>query len=204
MRYHKYKDYNQYVEKQTRWNKIKEDWVWVWDGTIKSVAEDYGDDPAPKFILCHGTRGGWEQKYFKECYPDAEVLGTEISETATKYEMTIQQDFTKPVEGWIGRADIVYSNSIDHTIDIHTTLQTWREQLSEDGTMYLEIGNQVWGGRPSESDPLAITEEEFSECLYANRLKIELWWETEALKHRPRSSDKETVVTSKVFALKPY
>lgn len=204
MRYHKYKDYEDYVSQQTKYNKRKEDWIWVWDETIKAVAEDYGDDPAPKFILCHGTRGGWEQKYFKECYPDAEVLGTEISETATKYEMTIQHDFTKPIEGWVGKADIVYSNSIDHTIDIHTTLQTWRDQLSEDGTMYLELGDQCWGGSPSESDPLGIREDEFNECLYANRLKIEFYWKTEALKHRPRSGDQEHIVKSKVFALKPY
>lgn len=204
MKYHTYDSYEEYVRKQTKFNKRKEDWIWVWDGTIRAIAEDYGDDPAPSFILCHGTRGGWEQRYFKENYPDAEVIGTEISTTADKYDMTVRHDFSLPKEEWIGKADIVYSNSIDHSINLNKTLQTWREQLSENGVLYIEVGDQVWGGNPSASDPLSVLEDEFNECLYANRLKVDLYWKTEALKHRPRSGDQETNVMAKVFVCTPY
>ena len=31
----------------------------------------------------------------------------------------------------IGKADIVYSNSFDHTIDPTSTIQTWRDQLNK-------------------------------------------------------------------------
>lgn len=205
MKYHYYKDYEDYVNKQTKYNKRKEEWIWVWDETIRLICQDYNDiHGAPAKILCHGTRGGWEQKYFKDNFPDAEILGTEISDTASKYDMTIQHDFSLPLEDWIGQADIVYSNSIDHSINIHKTLQTWRDQLSENGVMYLEVGDQVWFGEPSESDPLSISEEQFNEVLYINRLKIELFWKTEALKHRPTAKNQDRIVTSKVFVLTKY
>lgn len=204
MKYHQYKNYEDYVFKQTKYNKRKEDWIWVWEETINRICEDYGDDAS--FILCHGTRNGAEQRYFKNNFPNAEVIGTEISDTATSYEMTVQHDFMIQNEEWVGKADIVYSNSIDHTTDIHKTLQVWKDQLSENGTLYIEVGHQVWGGTPSSSDPLSITEEEFNEVIYANRLKIELWWDTEALHHRPRSpvSSEEFTARARVFALTPY
>ena len=114
MRVYEYKDYDDYVEAQTWTNKEKLTWRYVKPHTIKRICEH---KPYPAFIICHGTRNGTEQKYFKDNYPNAYVIGTEISETATQFPMTLHHDFTFPIEKWIGKADIVYSNSFDHTID---------------------------------------------------------------------------------------
>ena len=47
-----------------------------------------------KFGLCHGTRTGKEQEWFRK-YLSCDVVGTEISETATQFPFTIQWDFHK-------------------------------------------------------------------------------------------------------------
>src|SRR5262249_50645007 len=45
-------------------------------------------------VLCHGTRNGAEQRWFRHHLPGAAlVLGTEIADTAIQFPDTIQWDF---------------------------------------------------------------------------------------------------------------
>lgn len=151
-----YRSYGEYVAKQTEHNRRKISSVWAHPQTIREICEDYGDAGR---ILCHGTRNGAEQKMFLDHYPRAEVLGTEISETAREFPRTCQWDFHEPREEWLGRWDIVYSNSFDHSIDPLGALRTWRDQLSDEpGCLYLELSLH---GEASEVDPLSLSEEEF-------------------------------------------
>ena len=148
MKIYKYKNYAQYVEEQTKANKIKLGWTYVKRPVIDSICSNYSSlrtedgvvksNEDPSFIICHGTRKGTEQKLFKINYPNAEIIGTEISDTATLFRMTIQHDFTIPIEEWIGKADIVYSNSFDHTID---PVEVW-DMIIENG---LEIETKLKG-----------------------------------------------------------
>jgi hypothetical protein len=135
MKIYKYKDYNEYVEAQTITNKKKINWVYVKKETVKKISED---KKTAENIICHGTRNGAEQKYFLELFPDAYIIGTEISDTASDFPMTIQHDFTIQKKEWVGKFDIVYSNSFDHSIDPEKTIKTWTEQLSDNGKLYLE------------------------------------------------------------------
>tara|TARA_Y100001963_G_scaffold155802_1_gene247870 strand:+ start:8035 stop:8613 length:579 start_codon:yes stop_codon:yes gene_type:complete len=154
MKVYPYKDYKEYVDIQTKINKEKLSWVYVYKETIQKICNVR---PKAKRILCHGTRNGAEQKMFMDilgCY----AIGSEISDNAYQFEHTIQWDFTEPREEWINSFDIVYSNSFDHTIDPYKTLQTWKEQLKDDGMLCIEYSeNQSVG---SEADPLDATNKE--------------------------------------------
>lgn len=159
IRYHKYRNYEEYVEAQTEANVRKNHKKWVQEPTIKLIHSIYSG--TPNFILCHGTRNGEEQRLFKKYYPEAVVLGTEISETALNFEMTIHHDFMKPIPDYIGHCDIVYSNSLDHCTDVHQTLQTWKEQVKEGGTLFIEFGRHIFHETTScASDPLTLTEKD--------------------------------------------
>jgi len=155
MRIYPYDDYQDYVNAQTHFNKLKIDWVYVTRATVRAIAKDKKEASS---IICHGTRSGAEQKYFKECFPDAYVIGTEISETASEFPMTVQHDFTKPEEDWVGQFDIVYSNSFDHSIKPLDTLETWRDQLTTNGRLYLEYAEKR--SVCKRADPLMATEVE--------------------------------------------
>ena len=167
MKIYEYKDYNEYVEAQTRANKIKLTWVYVRNNTITKISNN---KKSAKNIICHGTRNGAEQKMFLQHFPEAYIIGTEISETATQFPMTIQHDFAIPKEEWIGKFDIVYSNSFDHSIDPEKTIKTWSDQISDDGKLYLEYSEMLSVCEPS--DPLQATSNEIKE-LIEKYLKIE-------------------------------
>ena len=157
MQIYQYKDYDHYVESQIKTNKAKTGRVWVRFKTINLI---YRKQPFVSSVICHGTRGGVEQRYFKTLYPYSQVIGTEISDNATEYEMTVEWDFNKQNPNWVEKYDIVYSNSVDHSIDPVATLKTWSEQLSPHGRMYIEYSENMSHEGGSEGDPLDATNEE--------------------------------------------
>lgn len=157
MKVYEYKNYDHYVEEQTKANKLKLKWVYVKKNTIREIFE-IAKDRNVKRIMCHGTRNGAEQKMFKSFFPDAEVLGTEISNTAHMFPMTTQWDFAEPYDEWIGNQDIVYSNAFDHSYDPKKTIETWRDQLSNTGILFLEYSEQQSVCEPN--DPLDATLDE--------------------------------------------
>lgn len=154
MKIYTYQDYQDYVSAQTEANRAKLDLVYVRKATIKAIVKRR---PQCQSVLCHGTRNGAEQRMFLELLPGARVLGTEISDTADQFEHTVQWDFQVPRPEWVGAWDIVYSNSFDHSQDPVRALETWRDQLSAQGDLFLEHSPH---GRSRRWDPLEITAEE--------------------------------------------
>lgn len=160
MKIYKYKNYKEYVEWQTIGNKLKIENIYVKEKTIKKIFED---KKIAENILCHGTRNGAEQRYFKKYFPNSYIIGTEISNTALHFPMTIQHDFTIPKKEWIEKFDIVYSNSFDHSINPEKTIRTWKDQLSSTGKLYLEYREVIGGNKLI--DPLSATEEEVANLI---------------------------------------
>ena len=147
---YKYKDYESYKEAQNRAYIRKKANVFVDKNEVDILICDYifkfflNGYPKDKEInvLCHGVRNGREVTLFSEAlfdrgYEQTKVIGTEIGDKSSKkLELEgeiIEWDFHKVKEEWIGNIDIIYSNSFDHTIDPYKTLQTWKEQLKDDG-----------------------------------------------------------------------
>lgn len=134
MKQHAYPSYSDYRSAQVAANRRKLRSVWALEENIRFLAELIA--PA-EFGICHGTRNGAEQRWFAEsleCY----VMGTEISDTANQYPATLEWDFHEPRSEWIGAADFVYSNALDHAFNPERALSTWAEQLKYGGYLLIE------------------------------------------------------------------
>lgn len=171
MKLYQYESYDEYVKVQERANKAKIRNVWVNESTINNIHRDYGG--SAQTILCHGTRNAAEQNFFKRFYPFAEIVGTEISSTASQFPMTVQWDFSEEKKEWKEKFDIVYSNSFDHSYDPIKTLLAWKGQVSKKGKLYLEHGYSPLDNKSKDTDPLEIASEELVEMLEHHGLEIE-------------------------------
>lgn len=170
MKVWEYKSYEEYVEKQTYYNKQKINWVYVKDHAIATVCDNH--PYVPNKILCHGTRNGAELSLFAKKVGIVldTLIGTEISDTAEQFKNTVQWDFAIPKREWIGVFDIVYSNSFDHSYDPKKTLETWRDQLNSDGRLYLDYSER-WSVC-QESDPVDATLEEVITLMTETGLEV--------------------------------
>jgi hypothetical protein len=99
MKIHNYLSDDDYRLAQERANLRKISKVWVRESTIDAIVARV---PAATGVICHGTRNGAEQQFFAARYPGAEIIGTEIAKTATRFPMTVQWDFRKPNPNWSG------------------------------------------------------------------------------------------------------
>ena len=160
MKIYEYENYDEYVAMQSEANKLKLDWVYVRPIPIKTIVKHFVEKRGrgAESVLCHGTRNGAEQKLFKGHFPDAFIVGSEISDTAEQFPMTVQHDFSKVRDEWVGRFDIVYSNAFDHSIKPVETIEVWREQLCECGILYVEYSQLR--SESSKYDPLDATNKE--------------------------------------------
>lgn len=146
-------DYDRYRAVQEAGNKRKLQHVWVVEENVRKLS-DYIREVVgtPRFGLCHGTRRGMEQAWFRK-YLDCEVLGTEISETAEDFPYTIQWDFHEVKEEWLDAVDFIYSNSFDHSYDPEKCLNAWMSCVREGGVCILEHGEAHGPEGTSELDP---------------------------------------------------
>lgn len=134
-------DYKQYRRIQEDGNKRKLDWVAVLEPNIEFLSNYIiARMPDPKFGICHGTRRGKEQEWFRK-YLGCKVIGTEISETATQFPHTIQWDFHEVKPEWLDAVDFIYSNSFDHTYDPEKCLSAWMSCLKKGGLCLLEYSS---------------------------------------------------------------
>lgn len=165
MKVYNYKNYEEYVDAQVSANKHKLNQIWVKEDTIATIASK---KQIVSNILCHGTRNGAEQKMFQTHFPAANIIGTEISNTATQFSNTIQHDFHEVNNDWINLFDIVYSNSWDHSYDPDKSLEAWKDQLNDDGYLCIEFANVS----PKPSDPFFATDEDILKLFNAHGLDL--------------------------------
>jgi hypothetical protein len=107
--------------------------------------------PNIKFGICHGTRRGKEQEWFRK-YLSCEVIGTEISETATEFPNTIRWDYHDVKPEWIDSVDFIYSNSFDHSYDPEKCLLSWMSCIRDGGFCIIEHSSM---NEPSGASVLA-------------------------------------------------
>lgn len=133
-------DYERYKKVQEDGNKKKIDNVWVLEENIEFLSSYLNKHLGTiSHGVCHGTRRGVEQKWFKKYLKgDADVIGTEISETATDFEDTIQWDFHEVKPEWNEHFDFVYSNSFDHSYDPEKCINAWMSCVKKGGFGIIE------------------------------------------------------------------
>ena len=145
--------FDKYRDIQVYHNKRKLDRIWADEKTL-GVISDYIMTHGGKIKagICHGTRGGFEQTVLSRLLK-CPVIGTEISDTAIRFPQTVQWDFHEPNIKWIGAFSVVYSNSLDQAFDPKKALETWVEQLTEDGLLFIEHTMSHSASGASEMDP---------------------------------------------------
>lgn len=144
-------DYEKYQQIQIAGNKQKIENVWVLEENISFLSEYINKNIANvEFGLCHGTRRGKEQEWFRK-YLNCDVIGTEISDTAEQFPYTIQWDFHKVKPEWIDAKNFIYSNSFDHSYDPQKCLNAWMSCIKKDGICILEHTSEH--ERATELDP---------------------------------------------------
>jgi len=158
---HEYKDYDEYVRLQREENEKKRGWINVTSENIEAMS-DYivATSGQPHFGLCHGTRYGREQQYFKK-YLNCKVLGTDICEKAGDSPNTIKWDFHNVKPEWIDNVDFIYSNSWDHSYAPEKCLNAWMKCVKIGHLCILEY---TWMHQPestSPSDPFGVDLELF-------------------------------------------
>jgi len=177
MKLHKYKNYEEYRKVQEAGNIQKIKCQWAQENEIKSLANYIKKQlPNAKFGICHGTRRGNEQKWFREAL-GIDVIGTEISKTATDFPHTIQWDFHEVKPEWVNNVDFIYSNTFDHSFDPPNCLDRWMSCIKkQDGFCIIEWTKTGHGDRWSnELDPFGASLEELEQLIkikYAIKEKI--------------------------------
>lgn len=146
-------DYERYRRTQEEGNHSKIQNVWVLKENIEYLAMYIRRNVlTPTFGICHGTRRGNEQKWFRE-FLGCEVIGTEISDTAESFPHTIQWDFHEVRPEWLRAADFIYSNSFDHSYDPKKCLNNWISCLKPKGICIVEHTTLHGPANTSELDP---------------------------------------------------
>ena len=155
---HKYKNYEEYKDTQIFFNKQKINKVWADENTLKIVSNFLKENIKSEKIkgLCHGSRNGFEQKCFINEIPNAEVIGTDISETANDYDNSIVHDFHDEKKEWIENFDFVYSNSLDQSYDPEKALNTWINQVKKDRYVIIEHSDQHGVISSGKMDPFGV------------------------------------------------
>ena len=148
---HKFPNYDQYLEVQTRANEEKLNNVWVTKASIDVVAATVQRFVADvQFGICHGARNGWEV-YALRSLLGIEIIGTDISRTATRFEHLVQWDFHEVKPEWLNAVDFIYSNSLDHSFDPAGCLRQWMRCIKKSGVCLLHWSPDH--GRDIESPP---------------------------------------------------
>lgn len=139
MKYIKHKSYEEYKSIQEHTNKAKIHNRWVHPSNVEDIKKYCTENNIEvENVLCHGTRNGAELNYFKSNFQGIHIQGTDISSTAINYPDTIQWDFHDRKEEWVGKYDIIFTNSWDHAYDFDKALSTWMECLSPNGRLFLD------------------------------------------------------------------
>jgi hypothetical protein len=130
---YEYNSYDEYKTAQISGNKRTINAQWVIEEEIHEASIILLKKVKNiEFGICHGARQGNEQAWFSR-YLGAEVLGTDISTTATDFPNTIEWDFHDVKPEWVGNVDFIYSNALDHSYDPEMCLRQWMNCLKPGG-----------------------------------------------------------------------
>jgi len=159
--------------------------------------------------ICHGARDGLEVREFQRVFPTAAFFGTDLFPYSSRIERdkcfkkkhpVIAHDFSEVSEEWVGKFDLVYSNSLDHARDPVKAMNTWIGQLNQNGYLFLvwdkayvlAKGGDCFGASLYEYMELANQVGVLHDLLYVSILHIP--WEICKRKRETRRRGTEAVV----------
>ena len=168
MKLHKFRSYRQYRRVQIKKNKNAIDRNYAIPEVMEAVAVYVKENlPNATFGICHGAKNGLEVNALRDRL-EINVIGTDISPTAKKFDHMIQWDFHEVKDEWRGRTDFIYSNTLDHSIDPVMCLDRWAETLRDGGLCILEWSPWHGEGHSTPDDPFGASLEEYRKLLSKN------------------------------------
>ena len=129
--------YAEYRATQIKHNKRKLSHVWADVTTLSRVVDDLRSHGLGATGICHGARNGFEVTWLRE-HLGGDIIGTDISETATEFPHMCVWDFHDDNPDWLGQFDFVYTNSLDQAMDPARALNAWAKQITPRGRIYIE------------------------------------------------------------------
>jgi|TARA_B100000780_G_scaffold274919_1_gene240682 uncharacterized protein YeeX (DUF496 family) len=155
---YQYKNYDEYKETQIFYNKKKINHIWADEETLNIISNFIKENINKENIngLCHGSRNGFEQEFFNNNIKNAKVVGTDISETASKFKNSVVWDFHKINDRWLGNFDFIYTNSLDQSYDPKLALTTWLGQININGYIIIEHSDQHGVRSSGKMDPFGV------------------------------------------------
>lgn len=144
--------YAEYRATQIKHNKRKLGNVWADATTLSKIVDDLRIHGLGATGICHGARNGFEVTWLRE-HLDGEVIGTDISETATEFPHMYIWDFHDDNPDWLGQFDFVYTNSLDQAMEPARALNAWAKQITPRGRIYIEHTMAHSAGSANEMDP---------------------------------------------------
>lgn len=165
MNLHKYSSLDEYTKLQTAGNKQKLVVSWARQQDIEAIVNYiHWAEGVFEFGICHGTRQGKEQAWFRKLL-GIDVIGTEISDTATQFPHTIQWDFHYVKQEWLDTVDFIYSNSLDHSHSPEECLNAWMSCLRPGGLCFVEWSKDHGADHVNHLDCFGASVEEMREFL---------------------------------------
>ena len=117
------------------------------------VSEQTGSVAAANSLLLRALLDrGVEVDFFSKHF-GCEIIGTDISETASQFSHMVQWDFHEENPDWIGKFDFVYTNSLDQAFDPEKALGAWARQLTPTGLIFIEHTKWHAADAAGEMDP---------------------------------------------------
>lgn len=204
---HEYTSYEEYRAIQIQHNKRKIDRVWADEETLGLVASRVNAHfkNASKnslFGLCHGSRNGFEQRVLAEKIDNIQqIIGTDISDTATNFPNSVEWDFHDINEEWVNRCHMIYTNSLDQSWKPQQALSTWLDQLVEGGLLFLEHTDAHTAQGASAMDPFGAEPQIMPYLLaewFGHKIAIDFEETSKTVRHK-QSSGEEVDLTFKVW-----
>ena len=127
--------YGQYRDTQIRHNKRKLKNIWADEATLAAIVDDLRAHGLGETGICHGARNGFEVTWLRE-HLGGEVIGTDISETATQFPHMHIWDFHDDNPDWEERFEFVYTNSLDQAMEPSRALNAWAADRSAGPNIY--------------------------------------------------------------------
>ena len=144
--------YEEYCATQIKYNKLKLGQVWADQITLSAVVDDLQAQGLGRSGICHGARNGFEVAWFRE-HLGGEIIGTDISETATQFPHMEVWDFHHDNPDWEAKFDFVYTNSLDQAMEPARALRAWARQIASAGRIYIEHTMAHSASHAGEMDP---------------------------------------------------
>ena len=144
-----YEEYRAAQIKGNRWHQENRTETWADPRTLSAIADDLEAHGLGMTGCCHGARNGCCLRGLQAVTQRDEVewlrnrlggniIGTDISDTATQYPNMEVWDFHDDNPDWRGRFDFVYTNALDHAFEPARALKTWVAQIVPQGRIYIE------------------------------------------------------------------